>query len=122
MSADELEMAEKRNYRGALDGLGVIVALCLWAWSCDRRAERLDRNFDRVTNEMTDRQVIALVGEPDWRGRCGTSDAYPFVDSKEGSVDCLVYASPFAPLNPYYPVVFLDRDNRVTDKFAYASP
>ena len=71
---------------------------------------------------MTDQQVIALVGAPRWRGRCGTSDYYSFVDSEEGSADCLVYASPFAPLNPYYPVVFLDRDNRVVDKYAYASP
>lgn len=79
-------------------------------------------NFDRVRNGMSDRQVIVLLGNPKWRGRCGTSDYYAFVDSKEGSVDCLVYASPFAPLNPYYPVVYLDGQNRVIDKYAYASP
>ena len=122
MSADEGRRTERRGFWGGVIALGVIVALCFWAWSCDRRAGRLDHDFDRVTVGMTDRQAIALLGAPKWRGRCGTSDDYPFIDSQKGSIECLVYASPFAPLNPYYPVVFLDRDNRVIDKYAYASP
>jgi hypothetical protein len=116
---EERELQRRRDYRGGLITIAVItlvVSSCIW------REDGLAHNFDRVTRGMTDQQVIDLLGQPNWRGRCGTSDYYSFVEPIAGSTDCLVYASPLAPLNPRYPVVFLGKDNRVLDKYDFASP
>jgi hypothetical protein len=111
-----------RNRLGCLATLAVIGLVCVGLWLGHRREERLDANFDQVTPGMSAAQVIALLGKPRWRGRCGTSDYYSFVRPIEGSGDCLVYESLLAPLNPWYPVVFLGADDRVIDKYTYASP
>jgi hypothetical protein len=107
---------------GCLATLAAIAAAGLWLWLDRRHEAELNSNFDRVSVGMTDRQVVALLGDPKWRGRCGTSNYYSFVEPIKGSADCLVYASSFAPLNPWYPVIFLGRDGRVIAKYTYASP
>jgi hypothetical protein len=71
---------------------------------------------------MTEAQVVGLLGSPRWRGRCGSSDYYVFIRPIEGGRDCLVYSATFAPLNPWYPVVYLDRSDRVIRTFAFGSP
>jgi hypothetical protein len=111
-----------RDRLGCLAILLVIGLLCACLWLGNRREKRLNANFDRVARNMSETQVIALLGKPNWRGRCGTSNYYSFVQPVKGSRDCLVYASVLAPLNPWYPVVFLGPDERVIDKYTYASP
>src|SRR4051812_11495467 len=97
---EERELQEGQDYRG---GLITIAVITLCVGSCIWREDGLARNFDRVTRGMTDQEVMDLLGKPNWRGRCGTSHYYSFVEPVAGSSDCLVYASPFAPMNPRYP-------------------
>jgi hypothetical protein len=111
-----------RQRIGCLATLAIVALACLGVWLIHRHETQLDANFARVSIGMTEAQVVALVGQPKWRGRCGTSDYYSFVTPVRGSADCLVYASALAPLNPWYPVVFLSADGRVIDKYAYVSP
>jgi hypothetical protein len=111
-----------RRRLGCFLTLAIVGLACIWLWHAHRREERLEVNFNRVAVGMSDAQVITMLGKPKWRGRCGTSDYYSFVEPIKNSADCLVYAAWLAPLNPWYPVIFLSADNRVIDKYAYASP
>ncbi len=111
-----------RNRFGCSAALIMVAIAVIWIWLDRRHDLQLDSNFNRVRAGMSDREVITLLGEPRWRGRCGTSHYYSFIDPLEGSADCLVYSSSIAPLNPWYPVIFLGPDNRVIDKYSYASP
>jgi hypothetical protein len=107
--------------RSGLLGCAIIALLILWVGSGIWVGERLDANFARIARGMTDTQAVALLGAPKWRGRCGDG-YYNFVEPMKDGVDCLVYADPFAPLIPKYPVVYVGQGHRVIGKYEYASP
>jgi len=100
--------------------IAVLLLTCLAFYGCSRSDDRLQTSFRKISVGMSYEQVVALVGQPRWRGRCGAD--YVFVQARPGGGSCLEYASAFAPLNPWYPVVFLNAGGRVEGKYEFASP
>jgi hypothetical protein len=69
---------------------------------------------------MGETEVTNVMGTPKQITDC----ANPFspYDKRDECVKGYVYASIWAPLNPYYPVIWFGRDGLVLDKFAFSSP
>ncbi|HEX4739046.1 MAG TPA: hypothetical protein VH331_15950 [Allosphingosinicella sp.] len=81
--------------------------------------DRLSTTMERVKRSMPAEAAVRLLGRPSWRAGCGSRFPYSFAS------DCsteIVYASSFAPLNPLYWVVEVDRQNRVISAELIGSP
>lgn len=100
-------------------GLAAPMLLAAWAASCVVRDRTLDAGFAKISVGMSETEVNGILGLPKQVSDCTGM----FAPSKRP--DCAkayVYASAWAPLNPYYPVVWFGKDMRVIDKFAFSSP
>jgi hypothetical protein len=99
----------------------VLIALVLWLASCEYRDHNLDAGFATISNGMSQDAVTQLLGRPRSVLDCSPGEFSPLRELS----DCFqtyVYASAWAPLNPWYPVVWFDQHKRVIGKFEISSP
>jgi hypothetical protein len=96
----------------AVSFLTVAIAWFVYGYFYDYR---LEQDFGRLSNGMSEQEVQSLMGKPDSVGKCGELGGYPDGCSKE-----YLY-------NPRLPVienwaVFFDSRGLVLDKYDYISP
>lgn len=97
----------------------MLVAIAAWIGSCVLRDRALGEGFLRVSAGMSESDVVGIIGDPKQITGCvGEFAPHEHPDCTK----TYVYASAWAPLNPYYPVVWFGRDGRVIDKYPFASP
>jgi hypothetical protein len=100
-------------------GLASVVAGGVWALTGHARDASYAAQFKRVAIGDTRTEVIALMGAPSRDGGC-TDDLVP--GAPPGCAEEIVYSAAFAPLDPQYYVVRLDRGGRAIERTWTASP
>jgi hypothetical protein len=100
------------------------ILIVLWvasrAGSCVVHDSKLATGFAAISDGMTQDAVKAELGNP-WNIRdCRSGEFRP--SDLPNCVETYVYSSAWAPLNPWYPVVWFNRDGRVIGKFDISSP
>jgi hypothetical protein len=83
------------------------------------RDRALDAGFAKISVGMLETEVTIILGRPKQVTDC-TGMFAPY--KRPDCAEAYVYASAWAPLNPYYPVVWFGQDKRVIDKYAFLSP
>jgi hypothetical protein len=77
-------------------------------------------NFESIAIGMTSDDVVRMIGTPDSVHPC---NGWEFLNYDDPSCSqAYVYASTLAPLVPYYPVVWFNKDRKVIKVYAYSSP
>lgn len=95
----------------------VFLLLARFAYS-EWRFHAVGRNFDRIHDGQTRREVIAILGKPNYHaGAC----LYDLHISDHCSSE-LVYSPPFAPWIPHYYVVDFSGDGNVIAAGELTSP
>src|SRR6516165_5459124 len=94
----------------AIGSIALLVAVAT-SFSCYLRDTKLERGFDKISNGMTEQQVVAVMGKPSSTGKCGRIGGFPAGCSKE-----YLYNTPY-PLVPVTWAVFVDGNGHVIDKY-----
>jgi hypothetical protein len=99
--------------------LAALVLLVVWSVSCVVRDRALDAGFVKISVGMSETEVIGILGRP-WRVTDCTGIFAPY--KRPDCAETYIYRSAWAPLNPYYPVVWFGKDKHVIDKAPFSSP
>jgi hypothetical protein len=105
---------------GLVIGLAVGVAgVAAWARAGHERNQRYSSRFGLIVRGTPRSKVIDIMGRPSREDAC-RPDLVPGVPP--GCADEIVYSDAFAPLDPQYWVVRLDRRGTVIENTWTASP
>ena len=96
-----------------------VPVLAAWTASCVIRDRTLDEAFAKISVGMSETDVDRILEPPRQVTDC-TGMFVPYERSE--CTEAYIYASTWAPLNPYYPVVWFGKDKHVIDKYAFSSP
>lgn len=101
-------------------GKASLIALptLLMSW-CTVHDNRLEAHFNQVSLGMSADQVIGIMGNPFWEGRCGAKmpTGLPKQCARE-----LGYRAALAPLDPTYYLVWFDSTGHVVETAPIHSP
>jgi hypothetical protein len=100
-------------------GVFVVVAATLVGLGIHRDG-RVSSGFERVAAGMSHQEVVERMGSLRISEACDSG--FLAAHHVDGCVAADVYPSSFAPLDPEYWVVYLDKDKRVIDKVDLQSP
>src|SRR5687768_15670369 len=106
------------SWIGRTIGISAIFALLVLPASCVVREYQLESRFARIAVGMRASEVTAILGKP-WRIKDCEGEFKPY--QRPDCAETFVYAAPFAPLTPWYPTVWFDRDRRVIHKYEFLS-
>ena len=84
------------------------------------RDGRVSSGFERVEAGMSHEEVVERMGSLHIREAC--DGGFLVAHHVKGCMAADVYPSSFAPLDPEYWVVYLDKNKRVIDKVEFQSP
>jgi len=104
--------------RAVTRSITLLVPVFAVSW-CAARDHILEAHFGKVALGMSRAEVVHLMGEPTWEGRCGAKmpTGLPPQCGKE-----LGYYETVAPMLPRYYLVWLGNDGRVVHTAPITSP
>ncbi len=107
------------NLRPAVTRTVILLVPVLAVSFCTLRDHLLEAHFGKVATGMSRAEVVRLMGEPTWEGRCGAKmpTGLPPQCGNE-----LGYSETAAPLLPRYYLIWLGNDGRVVDTAPITSP